>query len=290
MFTETAEITNGQHAQRSSTYGPNYVKINHPRYGVIWVGIESVTPTTADQYLKQLMPMQRKPKQRHLESMTRDMVNDGFIFTGEPIIFDVNGYMIQGQHRCLACVTSGESFDVLVVRGVPANAYEGMDITAKRTAADTLAKDNCDSATAAATITAKVASYLLGMSDLENNVHSPIVVRRVYQANREQIDKAARVASRCRVFRMGGQPFGYSYFRFSEIDQESADEFFDKLVTGEQLVKGDPILTLRNYLFNNTFQRNDLLRVLYYVWNVWRQGRSLSVIRVPKDATLPELV
>jgi hypothetical protein len=287
----TAQIrvsnTNGT---TSNPFGSHYALILHPKYGRIWVGIETISPATAEEYLKELAPLQRRPKKNHLESMIRDMKDGRFVFTGEPIIFDEDGKLIQGQHRMMACVKSGVSFDTLVVRGVPSSAYKAIDIVAKRSATDALTHDGQENAAVVAAIAGKVASFERGMKDTDLAVHSPIVILETTQRNAEALQHAARAAGRLKKLRQGARIPGYAYWRFSRIDHHATALFFDRLATGEQLERGNPILTLRNHMINQEANSTTLLRVFYMAWNAWRAGKAMQLIRYKEGDPLPDLI
>jgi hypothetical protein len=53
--------------------------------------------------------------------------------------------MIDGQHRCFACIKSGVPFLTLVVRNIARQAYDRIDLGAKRTNVDVLAIGSCSS-------------------------------------------------------------------------------------------------------------------------------------------------
>ena len=85
-------------------------------------------------------PMQnRNSRPRRVNTISKDMQEGNFEFTGVPIIFDSNGFLIDGQHRCKACVAAGVGFFVAIVFGVDRHrASKGIDDVAARTYGDRL--------------------------------------------------------------------------------------------------------------------------------------------------------
>jgi hypothetical protein len=69
---------------------------------------------------------------------SNDMRRGNWRLTGEPIKFDSDGTLLDGQHRLLAVINSGTSVHFLVVRGVEPEARFVMDTGSVRKAADAL--------------------------------------------------------------------------------------------------------------------------------------------------------
>lgn len=89
--------------------------------------------------------------------------------------------------------------------------------------------------------------------------------------------------------------------RFDEIDLSASQEFFDKLATGEDLGKGNPILVLRSTLIKYRFASEGLRNGSAYkdrhfelvatikAWNAWRKGETLNHISVRSGALAPKI-
>lgn len=99
--------------------------------------IETITPDLAAQYLQKNI-INRQLRKMYVESLAGDMKRGDFILSHQGIAFDVNGRLIDGQHRLNAVVMSGVSVPMWVTRNVGVGAFRVMDIGAKRTIADSL--------------------------------------------------------------------------------------------------------------------------------------------------------
>lgn len=97
--------------------------------------IMDVTPEMAAEWLKR-NPMNRRIKKEHLAQMVRDMKAGYWQFNGDAIRFDVDGNLIDGQHRLHSCVRSGVAFKTLVVRGLSSTVRDTIDSGAKRSNGD----------------------------------------------------------------------------------------------------------------------------------------------------------
>lgn len=117
--------------------GANLVKM--PKKKVVTqivTTIERIDRDRAVEYLQKRAPHQRPIRISHIESLAGDMTRGEWDFTGEPIIFDDNGQLIDGQHRLEAVLLSGVSLDFVVTRGVAAKSYRNIDRGVTRSVAD----------------------------------------------------------------------------------------------------------------------------------------------------------
>lgn len=80
----------------------------------------------------------RPIKQAKVAAYARDMAAGNWDDNGETIIFDINGALVNGHHRLLACVKADAPFRTLIVEGVSPDARKTIDTGASRTVADTL--------------------------------------------------------------------------------------------------------------------------------------------------------
>lgn len=97
--------------------------------------VRTITPAMAEEMLKK--NTQNRPlNQNYAQLYAKDMKAGNWKLNGEPIIFDDNGNLIDGQHRLMAVVIAGVPVDMLVVYGVGSDSFETIDSGKKRTAAD----------------------------------------------------------------------------------------------------------------------------------------------------------
>lgn len=85
----------------------------------ITASVEVINAEKARQWLETNTENYRKESQPHINNLCRDMLNGNFTFTNASIAFDVNGKLVDGQHRLLAVVKSGSPIVALVVRDMP---------------------------------------------------------------------------------------------------------------------------------------------------------------------------
>lgn len=83
----------------------------------------------------------------HVASLAKKMKEGSWVFTHQGIALDVNGNLLDGQHRLQAIVNANVSVTMLVTTGMAAAHFEHIDVDArKRSAADLLAIRRPDTA------------------------------------------------------------------------------------------------------------------------------------------------
>jgi len=100
-----------------------------------WVHL---TPELAERYLSTRYEQQRVMRANHVARLVASIKAGEWIPNGEPLQFDKDGRMFDGQHRCQAVVEANRPIWVRVVRNVPIEAYAVVDTGSARLASDIL--------------------------------------------------------------------------------------------------------------------------------------------------------
>jgi hypothetical protein len=254
------------------------------------ISVENVTADVAREWLE-LNASNRLPRQRKIVEYARDMLAGKWRPVGDPIRFDTNGDMVDGQHRCMAVVlASEEDPDIevafVVVRGVEPEDRVVIDTGTKRTAADQLKmagyKNHLVLAAAAKWCCMWDRQTLYADAAVKSVTHAEIL--EYVERNPALIEIAETVSNRMRQHI--DMPAGYiaaGYFLCHRVDQGAAFEFFERLTDGAMLVAGDPILALRSRLRDLSRNHANLsgdmwLGLLLRTWNARREERSLRVL------------
>ena len=95
---------------------------------------EKITPEIASVYL-QVNTGNRILRKYHVKSIANDIKNGNFEITGQSIVFDSDGKLVDGQHRLSAIIESNCAVNMLVVRGVKVGTHN-IDVGLKRTMRD----------------------------------------------------------------------------------------------------------------------------------------------------------
>ncbi len=217
----------------------------------------------------------------------RDMAAGNWQFTGEPIKFDTNGNLIDGQHRLLAIIDSGTTVLLPVVRGLQSQSQDVMDTGRKRSAADMLAMRGRENAALLAA-TAKWAvlfdrGHLYVDRKLQHVTHAEILE---YTQDNAVLREAITFADTVRKqIDMRPSLLAASIYLTSRVDAESSHEFYGRLADGVGLEEGSPILALRSRLRQIKDNRagvepEAILSLNLRAWNAWRDGRHLASIPI----------
>lgn len=94
-----------------------------------------VTPAAAAAYLAS-QSGNRSVRRTNVSRMAKDMKEGRWRLNGEAIVIDETGHMIDGQHRCLACIAAETPFTTLVVTGVEREASTTLDLGSGRNLKD----------------------------------------------------------------------------------------------------------------------------------------------------------
>jgi hypothetical protein len=98
--------------------------------------VVSMTPEWAQQLLNNNHPRNRKPKKHRIESYARDMKNQFWRLTPEPVCVDLDGYLTNGQNRLTAVIHAGVEVPMSLVTGCPRDSIIGQDQGATRNVGD----------------------------------------------------------------------------------------------------------------------------------------------------------
>lgn len=226
----------------------------------------------------------------HVYKLARDMTNNKWLWTGDPIKIDTAGYVRDGQHRLLAVIHSGTTQTFNVVRNVTPESQLAMDVGRPRGVAGQMQMVGHASS---AHVTAIANMLLRWRAKRMLNTHQSSVME-VAQILAEETDIHAALTATWRIRRnINRAPqaaLGAAYVEAGHLDAEARDEFFELLTTGAGLQSGSPILVLRNKMSGQVaihvrYQRAGQLWQIVHAWNKWRQGKTLSLMVVPKSLT-----
>jgi hypothetical protein len=263
--------------------------------GNLDLSVEEVNADTARAWLEKNMINRniRKPK---LAKMIRDMVKGRWRPIGDPIRFDVEDALCDGQHRLTALIEAdkekpGISVPLIVLRGIEVEDRAVIDTGSARTPGDQLKIRGYRNHT----VLAHAAKWAIwwendqfGIDNKARGLTHSEVVDFVEDNARFEPSVAHCIARYAKKIDM---PAGYvciGYYILSGVHQEDAEDFFERLAEGYGLGKGEPILTLRNKL--NTLQRQrstgllgeEWLSLLFRTWNAHRTGKPLRALPIDK--------
>lgn len=250
--------------------------------------VVTVTPELAAEWLAR-NTKNRTISQRAVDQYAADMERDAWPFTGQPIIFDSAGALIDGQHRLTAQVKAAVTLPWLVITGAPSAVQDFVDIGRPRSVANQLQiKGKADSNSLAAV--ARLSLVLGG-----NRAPSKPQTLEDAQANIEEYSAAAHIGRRtAQLIRGSSAAYAIAFLHLRRIDETAAVEFFEALQTGANLPGDSPVLIARTYIAKNVSGKglNDSARVafinyLFKTWNLWREGKKVKSFSRPVGIVVP---
>jgi len=249
----------------------------------ITMQFEEVTPSVARQWLDRLADNQRKQKPSVIERYARDMRNGTFLTTGDPIRFDWNGRLIDGQQRLNAIIISGVPVMLLVVRGVDPEAMVVIDIGAQRTFADSLKITGTLRTSHVGAIVRRVigwerGNYTGNTSSAELTPTRPELMA-FYRDHMAAFDAAAHRGKDVANQKLGNATAsGTAFYLFARLDVDAAHTFVERVIQGTNLHYGDPALTLSRKLARREWNTPEQLAGWIRAWNAFRIDATLTKI------------
>jgi hypothetical protein len=260
---------------------------------IIRTDFVSVTPKLADKWLGS-QTRNRSVNRPAVLGYRRDMLDGRWTFTGEPIQFDIEGRLINGQHRLTALSLLDGQIDTitfLVVRGLPPEAQLSMDQGRRRSSGQQLQLTGFKNATA---MSSGIRLYMLWNTerlftrkwDDAVNISTASILA-FAQANPELIEHAN---SKYGVIRDAGlrHSSGMAFVLKLGLDNaETVNLFFDELHALVNQPEGSALLALNRRLTRARLEGLklsdvDQLAFLVRTWNHWINGTRAGKLQRPK--------
>ena len=255
--------------------------------------IMTITPAIAQQWLDGATDFINRPlKEAVITKYARDMQNGVWQMNGEALKFTKrNGseIMIDGQHRALACVRSGQSFASLVVVGVNEDSYTSMDSGTLRQPSDFLSRSGhqyVHSIVAAARMmfAEKISGNptTRGRGSVATNQEILDVVSATPELETSAVAIYIYAGGHSKL--LAPSISVYLHYRFGQIDAEWRDLFFEGLFVGAGLKAKSPILLLRNRLVDNFSSPTKLTStartaLAIKAWNALIEDRAIAMLK-----------
>jgi len=256
----------------------------------VQVTTQLVTPDIALEWLT-ANENNRNLSKKHVALLAGMMKRNIFHFTGDPVQFDWDGRLLNGQHRLNAIIESETSHQMVVVTGLPPESQQYMDAGRKRTPGDqlTLALGIRNGNQAAAI----VRTYIQWRDDVFLSETRTISVPEIVgwaEANEDLLVDATARARRVTSARIptSAAVSGAVYIAATKVSASDADVFWSRMADGVDLDATNPILVLRNGIIRRR-DRERWTRVeewAYYArcWNVWRKNGHMERLQGWRDS------
>lgn len=229
----------------------------------------------------------RRIRQRDVEKYARSMKNKLWGMCTDPMVFDWDGNMIDGQHRCLAQVLTKTSREWLVYRNVPPETQKNINTGIPRAPYDQLRFQGY----ANSVILASVArwGYLLELGQAGTGtfkVSSEEIVDMV--SRHPDLEHSAQMGSYSRTgfVEMTPSPVGAAHWWIAQHnDHAEADMFIDRFVHMNREPDGSAILALMKRFSEARRQRihvqtRQQIAMVIKTWNYDVQRKYVSKLNM----------
>lgn len=244
--------------------------------------IETITPAKAQEYLRRNV-QNRTFVERRIDLYAQMMAAGKWQLNGEAVQFDINGALLNGQHRLKACIKAGVSFTTYVIRGLAKEVMPTLDTGKARSAGNALAILGGKNTFAHAAGIVWILKYRREQMLYGNTTFPHQEIVDFWEDNRLRLDESSTFAGRARNTLSLGMGVGF-HFLFAEFDSLMAARFFEDLGVGAELGKNDGVLLLRERLTQDKTAKTRLPPVeraalVVRAWNHRRQGIQTKILR-----------
>lgn len=244
---------------------------------------ETITPEVAVEYLSTTI-RNRPIKKPVVRRLVGAIERGEWVFNGETIKFDVDGHLIDGQHRLEAVKQSEKPIRTLVVRNATDEAQDTVDTGTRRTLLDALRMRGEKNAAALSAGIAWLHRLQIGESGAyQASGHYPTIQQGLALLDenpglRDCMSMAYRVYVGAKIPQSVALAM---YYHLSFIDEQDADVFFEHVATGVGLDEGHPILVLRTTTSRLAEGRPKPPQIYFAAlvikaWNAFKEGRTIQ--------------
>lgn len=225
-----------------------------------------------------------------------DMLEGRWLLAGDPIRFNVDGDLSDGQHRLTALSEcDGLTLPMLVVRGLPRDTQGVMDQGAKRTPGDQLALHGIKDPNAVAAAVKVLLIWERGLLFRDSKLQHAVSAPQIEEWVDDHPDDLSFLSGLLSEARRNEAPPSVAHavaIVFGRIDEVATAEFFRLLARGAG-TEGNPINTLDKRLQRIRkdvvrLPSRDYIALFVVAWNAWRDGRRITQFLRPKGGQWSE--
>lgn len=252
--------------------------------------IVTLTPMLAKLLLER-NPVNRPISKTGSQELTQDIANHRFVFNGESIVISDTGKMNDGQHRCLTVLNTGVSIETVIVFGPKEETRFTVDTGRSKTVSNFLAMKG------------RKYTHVLGAAVgyyLQWREHNAIRHDGAMKPSKQAvlaaadelrgIDSSVEFTVPSMKTTRAHAVVAFCHYAFTKkAGRVEADTFIGRLVDGDSLKKGDPILYCRNRLIGmgRGPYANVRAELIFKCWNAWRLGARIDHCKL--SGVLPKL-
>lgn len=252
----------------------------------------TITPRIAEEMLERNIN-NRNLRARHVEFLAGQMRRDEWEYLGDPIRFDKNGRLLDGQHRLKAIATTGIPQTLDVIRGLDPRTRDVMDTGTKRTAADMLRMDGYANHTVLAAATVVLHAYENGWLTTSMSTVSP-TARPTHVQQRTMVETEPLLLEGVEYARAAHSsvklplsPLLAAWVILARLNREKAIEFYQAI---RQLDGSAAVSALaRRVMLDRSGKRRrytpaTVLFLIFRTWNAWISNEGIQKLQLGSEA------
>ena len=262
-------------------------------------------------YIESNYGKQRNLSESHVVHLAQQMKAGQWECNGEPIIFDENDNLIDGQHRLNAIIRSGVAIETLVVDGVKQSSFVTINSGKSRSNSDVFSIKGTANYNNIATCVNGVMNYRRALKvmktitdgetkwtqiggSLNASVRpSKVDMVKEYESHADKYQQSIHLASRSKkIMQMGPLAIVAAMGLIDGTHQDFVEPFFITLANGIFPHENHPAYRLKSRFEQNRNSKlklssNTLLLLTAKAWNLYALEKECKVLRVDSEIAFP---
>lgn len=211
----------------------------------VTVSIEEISPRLALQYLT-CNNHNRAVSGSRVDRYARILDQRAWSLTGEAIIFDEDGALVNGQHRLWACVSSNKPLVVVVVRGVEPDVIRDIDQGLSRSVGAWLDYNSDFEGTSSGKILGPILKFVIDLAAGQNNHSTSDAVHKTGKFYKTSLQWWSSLDRDPVILRSAW--VNASLLISHRVYPDETAEFARRLILEEFEGHGDPVKILSQYI------------------------------------------
>ena len=252
--------------------------------------VKAITPLEAAEILIDRNKSNRNVLHNRVHQYSRDMLAGKWTTNGDPIRFDKDDNLVDGQHRLHAIVESSTTQEFIIITGLDHDAIYTIDTGKARNGGDVLAIDAGVPAKLAQTYSAalKVFGFYRARGKFPTgggHAQTNSEVSDLYHENHQLLTQTADwllEAQKGQIVLLNKGKLLALAMIFADINENDAFDFIIPIITGAGLEAGTTQKHLRDVLIKDkskaaSYSQTVILNTFVKCWNSYRAGRNISL-------------
>lgn len=265
---------------------------------------ENISPSKAAEYLKTSIG-NRPISEVFIRSYADTMKKGGWKMNGIPIVFDIDGHLLDGHHRLKAIILAGIPVKMDVCRGVSSDSFTTYDCGRHRSLGQLLAMQGVKHYNTVGSIvaanetlvrTGRIYPNNTSSANKRTNTQNYEIYSRDPIGYNEAAEDAVRIVKAARILN-GSWVGGLIYYltHTGGYDRDFVLEFFEGVCSlDDSRINPANILRkriLKEKLSNVTLKAHQLFAFVVIAWNAYVKGETLKILRfLPENEVYPKLI